>query len=137
MDATYVLHAVQWAMAELVRLFHDTDVNTATQIVDALVDRTLPIIWNAGGKRRILDSGLPLAGQTLLLLYGEINGVQDKDLARDLKQTRLANYKRVLKPLDGKIMIEYDESTGHVQISPKGERDVEERLLPTAGLPRA
>jgi hypothetical protein len=130
MDATYVLHATQWVMAELVRMFHKTDVDTATKIVDALVDRTLPIVWKVGEVRRILDSSLNLRDSTLLLLYGEPGGAKDADLARDLEQKRLDNYRRVLRGLHAARLIEYTEAGGIAIISPKGEKDVEERLLP-------
>jgi hypothetical protein len=135
MDATYVLHASRWIMAELVRMFHDTDVATATKIVDALVDRTLPIVWQVGGIRRILDKSLSLADSTLLLLYGEPSGSKDADLARDLEQNRLSNYRRVLRPLHDARLIEYSELNGYAVISPKGEKYVEERLLPVVGVP--
>jgi hypothetical protein len=134
MDATYVLHATQWVMAELVRLFHDTDIDEATKIVDALVDRTLPIIWEVGEARRILDGSLSLTDSTLLLLYGEPGGASDRDLARDLEQRRMTNYRRVLRRLHADRMIEYSESSGFVVLSPKGEKDVEERLLPATDL---
>ena len=39
MDAEFVLSAAKWVVAELVRLFHSTDVNIATEVVDALVDK--------------------------------------------------------------------------------------------------
>ena len=130
MDATYVLHATQWVMAELVRMFHDTDVSTATKIVDTLVDRTLPVVWSVGGIRRVLDKSLDLSDATLVLLYAEPAGAVDRDLAQDLDQPRLGNYRRVLRSLHEARMIEYSETTGHVVISPKGEKDVEERLLP-------
>jgi hypothetical protein len=135
MDASYVLHASRWVMAELVRMFHNTDVGTATKIVDALVDRTLPVIWQVGGIRRILDTSLSLADSTLLLLYGEPAGAKDADLARDLEQKRLDNYRRVLRSLHDARLIEYSDPGGIAVISPKGEKDVEERLVPIVGLP--
>lgn len=130
MDATYVLHAVQWVMAELVRLFHNTDVQTATAVVDALVDRTLPIIWQVGDTRRILDTTPDLADSTLLLLYGEAEGATDRSLMKDLEQSRLDNYRRVLRRLHSQRYLEYSADAGTVVISPKGERYVEERILP-------
>jgi hypothetical protein len=130
LDATYVLHAAQWVMAELVRMFHDTDIKTATAVVDALVDRTLPVIWQVGDARRILDTTLNLADSTLLLLYGETEGATDRRLASDLEQPRLANYRRVLRLLHEQRLIEYDAATGLAVISPKGEKYVEERILP-------
>lgn len=130
MDASYVLHAVQWVMGELVRLFHTTDARTATTAVEALTDRTLPLIWHVSGKRRLLIPSLPLADKVLLLLYGQAGGCTANNLAQDLKQTRFDNFKRVLKRLDAEVKVEYDGSSGMVEISPRGELDVEARILP-------
>lgn len=134
MDATYVVHAVQWVMAELVRLFHSTDIATATSVVIALVDRTLPLIWEVNGRRRILDPKMRLADKTLLLLYGATGGMKDVDLAADLKHKRLRDYKKILLALDADVLVEYDEEIGYVHLSPKGEQDVEVRLLPSLAL---
>jgi len=134
MDASYVLHAVQWVMAELVRLFHATDTRVATTVVEALTDRTLPVIWQVGGKRRILSPSLPLADKVLLLLYGQAGGCAPTELARDLKQPRFDNFKRVLRRLDDEVKIEYDVGRDVVEISPIGERDVEVRLLPSLAI---
>jgi hypothetical protein len=129
MDATYVLHSVQWVMAELVRIFHNTTVESATSIITALVDRTIPIIWEVGGVRRVLKSNMTQEDKTLLLLYSSINGATDKDLAKDLKLPRVDNYRRVLRRLDDQVLIEYDESTGLATISPTGQQRVETDLI--------
>lgn len=135
MDASFVLHGAQWVMAELVRIFHETDVDAATKIVDALVDRTLPVVWTIGDVKRILDQRLSLADSTLVLLYGEPGGETDENLARHLEQTRISDYKRrVLTPLHKTRMIEWNSTTGLAVISPKGSKDVEEKLLPTLSL---
>ena len=107
MDSTYVLHAVQWVMAELVRLYHATDVVTATAVVDALVDRTLPLLWTVGDVTRVLHTGLSLADQTLLLLYGDPHAVTDLVLAKNLEQRNVGNYRRVLNKLHVDRQIEY------------------------------
>lgn len=131
MDATYVLHAAQWVMAELVRVFHDTDVETATATVAALVERTLPLIWEVNGRRRILDRTMRLADKTLLLLYGATSGMSEADLAADIKHGRIRDYRKTLRSLDDQVLVEYDEQSGRAQISPKGEAEVEARLLPS------
>lgn len=133
MDATFVLHTVQWVMAEFVRIFHNADTKTATAIVDTLVDRTLPVIWSVGDRKRVLATGLALAKLTLLILYGEPTGRSDSDLASDLEQSRLANYKRVLRALHEDRFVEYG-SDGNVEISPKGSKLVEEDLLPAIAI---
>lgn len=129
MAATYVLHSVKWVMAELVRIFHSTTVESATSIVTALVDRTVPIIWEVGGVRRVLQPKMSMEDKTLLLLYASINGATDKELARDLKVARVDNYRRVLGRLDDQVLVEYDDSTGFATISPIGQQRVETNLL--------
>jgi hypothetical protein len=129
MDAELVLAMSKWIVAELVRLFHDTDVKTATDVVSALTDRTLPVIWEVEGVKRILDTSLPLADQTLLLLYAEPGSLSDKNLAKYLEQDRLANYRRVLDRLHKARAIEWNKATGMVTLSPRGRDEVEDRLL--------
>lgn len=129
MDATFVLHSVQWVMAELVRVYHQTDIKTATDTAAALVDRTLPIVWEVGEVRRLLDTSLSLADGTLLLVYSAPSGVVDKQLAGDLEQDRLANYRRVLVRLHADRLVEYNKATGLVVMSPLGVQQVEEQLL--------
>ncbi|MET8609564.1 hypothetical protein [Streptomyces misionensis] len=130
MDATFVLHTAQWVMAELVRIFHDTDTSTASEVVRNLTDRTIPAIWKVGDVSRILDPSMTLADATLLLLYSELGAQSDKDLAKNLEQDKLGNYRRVLDRLHRARMIEYDRPKGIVHISPLGEKEVEEKLLP-------
>jgi len=131
MDATYVLHACQWVMAELVRMFHDTDVGTATAIVDSLVDRTLPVVWHVGEVRRLLSDGLSDRESVLLLLYSEAKGLTDRQLAEFIEK-RVDNLRtRVLRPLHSERLIEFRNPGDTAVISPKGERYVDERLLPT------
>lgn len=62
----------------MVRLFHDTNVKTATDVVDALVDRTLPVIWEVDGVKRVLNTRLSLTDRTLMLLYAEPGAISDK-----------------------------------------------------------
>jgi len=129
MDAEFVLAAAKWVMAELIRLFHSTDVKTATDIFDALVDWTLPVIWEVDGVRRVLDTKLPLGDQTMLLLYSDASPICEKDLAKYLEQDRLANYRRTLHRLHKARMIEWNRATGMVTLGPPGRKDAEDRLL--------
>jgi hypothetical protein len=120
MDAEFVLHSAQWVMAEFVRLFHGVDIATATAVVDVLVDRATPLIWQVGTVKRILVKGLSLADQTLLLLYSTTEDLTDRSLAEYLEQERLSNFKRVLQRLHGERQVEYQKQTGLVVLSPLG-----------------
>jgi hypothetical protein len=129
MDAELVLAMSKWIVAELVRLFHSIDLKAATDVVDALVDRTLPVIWEVDGFKRVLNTSLSLTDQTLLLLSAEADAISDKDLAKYLEQERLGNYRRVLDRLHKARAIEWNKVTGMVTLSPAGREDVEDRLL--------
>jgi hypothetical protein len=129
MDAEFVLAAAKWVVAELVRIFHDIDVKTATEVVDALATRTLPVIWEVNDVKRVIDTTRPLADQTLLLLYSDPSPISEKSLLLFLEQDRPQNYRRVLERLHKSRMIEWDKVTGMVTLGPPGSQDVEARLL--------
>lgn len=132
MDATFLLHSCQWVMAELVRMFHDTDVASATATVDALVDRTVPTIWDVGDARRLLDTSLSNKDSVLLLLYSVADGATDHQLARDLEK-RPENLRKVLNKMHTERLIEFKKAGDTARISPTGTKYVEDVLLP--GLP--
>ena len=129
MDAEYVLHSAQWVMAEFVRLFHSVDVDTATSIVDSLVERVTPMIWEIGDVKRILSPEMSLADSTLVLLHSSTTELTDKTLAGYLEQNSLSNYRRVLRRLHAARLVEYQEGAGLVFLSPLGVKDLEDRVL--------
>lgn len=128
MDASLLLHSCQWVMAELVRMFHDTDVATATAIVDSLVERTLPVVWEVGEVRRLLDTSRSIKDSVLLLLYSEADGLTDHRLA-DYLEKRPDNLRAVLKKMHAERLIEFKNAGDVARISPKGVERVEDVLL--------
>lgn len=121
MDATAVLGMAKWVMAELVRLFHDTDVDIASETVDALVSREVPMIWEVAGRKRVLDPSISLKNQTLLLLYGSTGPVAEGELIEWLERKNAATYRRdVLRPLHKQRLIEYDQPGGKSIFRPLG-----------------
>jgi hypothetical protein len=81
LDATAVLGMSSWVMAELVRVFHDIATKEAQESVDALIERKIPLIWEVGLARRVLDPTIPARDQSLLLLHQRPGWVNEKDLA--------------------------------------------------------
>lgn len=129
MDAVLVLEMAKWLMAELVRIFHDVDVSAATDVVDHIVERTVPIIWEVGGQRRVLDPTLTQLERTLLLLYASTGPIDVTDLVRWVEARNPSSYRRgVLAKLHRERMVEYNESARTVRISPIGVGLVEQTL---------
>lgn len=129
MDAVAVLHMAKWVMAEIVRLFHDVSTDAASEIVEALVERETPVVWEVAGRKRVLDTGLSRKKKTLLLLHSASSPLEEADLAAWVEHPSLANYRRdVLRPAHREKLIEYEPDKGLVHLSPRGVTYVEERL---------
>jgi hypothetical protein len=129
MDARIVLEMSKWILADLIRVFHNLDTAIATAAVDALVDRTVPIVWEVVDRRRVLDPRLSSRDQTLLLLYATPVPVKDRDLCTWVEHSNITRFKKsVLQAAHASRLVEYDRRTGLVHLSPTGIAEVEERL---------
>lgn len=134
MDAMCVLQMSKWVMAELVRVLHNVDTDTATKVVDGLVARETPLIWEVNGKRRVLNTSLSMREKSLVLLHGDGGSVTEHDLVSWIEHSNASVYRRdVLREMHKNKLVEYDQRSGTVQISPKGIEYVEETLLPKLG----
>jgi hypothetical protein len=110
MDATAVLYMSKWLMAELVRILHTLSTSEATEIVEALIERQVALVWTSGDKKRVLRRGLTWKQNTLLLLMTETGPVQETDLLRWIEHKSLAAYRRdVLRPGHKDRLWEYSE----------------------------
>jgi hypothetical protein len=128
MDSVAVLYMAKWILAELIRLLHRVDTEAATQTVDALVERELPVVWEIGSNKRVLDPQLSKKDATLLLLCATRGAVHEADLARWVEQPSLGYFRRdVLRPAHRARLIEFDAETGLVHLSPLGIRYAEEK----------
>jgi len=130
MDATAVLYMAKWILAEMVRLFHNVDTQTASSTVDALAERLAPMIWDVAGRKRVLKPSLSMKDRTLLLLYSRTEPILEQVLFQWVEHSNSTNYRRdVLRPLHRAKLVEYDPDTRLVYLSPEGSCYVEERLI--------
>jgi hypothetical protein len=131
MDALCVLQMSKWIVAELVRVLHNVDVDDAAELVEALVERETPLIWDVNGVRRVLDTSLSMRDKTLLLLHASDGPLAERDLVRWIEHTNASVYRRdVLRKAHKARFIEYDQACGTVTVSPRGIELVENEILP-------
>lgn len=135
MDATCVLYMSKWVVSELVRIFHNVDTETAEAAIDAIVERTLPMVWKVGDKLRILDTSTTMREKTLLLLYHSVTSVKEQELFEWVEHSNASIYRRdVLRSLHQDKFIEYNEDMRLVHLSPKGIANVEKYILSKNGV---
>lgn len=127
MDATTVLYMSKWLVAELVRVLHTLTTTEATEIVEALIERQVVLVWSSGDKKRVLKPGLTWKKNTLLLLLTETGEVAEADLFRWIEHKSLPAYRRdVLRPGHKERLWEYDESTRTVRLLTPGVEAAEQ-----------
>ena len=130
MDATCVLQMAKWIVSEIVRIFHGTSTEKATELVDAISERETALIWDTGKVKRVLDTDLTMLSKTLLLLYSESGAMLEGELVKSLEHSNPSVYRRdVLKKAHKKRLLEYDSADRSVRISPLGAREVEQTVL--------
>jgi len=126
-DAATAVRLMDWCLSELIRLTLSVPLEDAQALLDAIAEREIALVWAVpGGKRRVLDPTLAKADQTLLVLYHDIDtAIPVEDLA-DWIGYKGHNFKsRVVVPLHDKRLIEFDEDTRTVILSPKGKAAAE------------
>lgn len=131
-DAATLVRVADWCVCELLRLFYAVSLEDAQAILDARAVRQLPHVWTVVGRKRILDTSLDYRSQTLLLLYTDPQtAIAAEDLFQWTEHSNYSYYKRdVLRALHRARLVEYDQETDTVIISPTGVERVEEELLP-------
>lgn len=130
LDATVIYGMTSWVLAELVRIFHNISTKEAQEVVDVLVERKIPLIWEIGETKRVLDPSMNSKNQTLLLLHKKPSWVPVLELSRWIEYSSESMFKtRVIIPLHRMRLIEYDPKESRVHISPTGVKEVEQRIL--------
>ncbi len=132
LDATAVYGMTSWTLAEIIRIFHSISTAEAQDIVDMLIERKHPLIWEVGGTKikRVLDPRMDKGDQMLLLLHSKPSWVSEEDLAQWVEYSTLNNFrKNILRPFHKLRLIEYDKQNSRVRISPRGSIEVEKRIL--------
>lgn len=130
-DAVTIAQTCDWIICELIRCFHGLSLEEAQDLVDGLTIRSVPEVWEVGGKKRILKKGLPFKDQVLLLCYQDpSSAILSEDLFDWVEYSNFSVFKnKVLAPLHKERLIEYDQSADCVTISPLGAKDVQDRIL--------
>lgn len=133
-DGQLMGSVADWIVCELIRVHHGLSLEEAQDLVDSLAVRRVPFIWEVGGKKRVLKEGLQARDQALVLLYStQESAVLTEDLINWLEYSNPRVFKTtVLSKLHKERLVEWDKEQETVVLSPKGAREVEERLLGSA-----
>lgn len=106
LDATILLNDTKWVLAEFFRLSSTLSFEETESIIDSIMCKENSLIWDTGSILRVLDTKMCCADQVLCLLYMR-NSQTDTELRKSIEYKNPTEFKRVLKNLHAKRMIEY------------------------------
>jgi len=124
-DASAVLSIASWIMAELIRVFHDIDIQDAQKIADSLVERKTPLVWHSRDIRRVLEPDMSIRHQVLLLSSGSQTVTKD-DLLRWIEPPSRSNFYSLLRRMHRSRLIELSSDQTTVELLPPGMAIVEQ-----------
>lgn len=130
-DVATMARTADWIICELIRINHGLSLEEAQDIVDGISVRLLPTIWEVAGKKRVLKDGLKAKDQALLLLYScSESAVLLEDLCDWVEYSNPQMFKNtILKTLHKQRLLEFDNDSESLILSPKGAKYVEENLI--------
>ena len=120
MDSSFSLGAASWLMAELIRVFHSTNVADAKRAVDTLTQIRTPAVWVDEDIRRVLDPKTKLSDQILLLVAS--NGVETNisQLAVWTETSNKSYLRKVVTALHKARLMEAANPTVSIRLLPAG-----------------
>lgn len=123
MDATYVLYAVKWVLAELIRIAANIPPDQTQEIIDGTVERQIELLWEHDGITRVLDNKIKAREQVLILLYDK-SPRSDVELQASIEYKNATNFRKILKRLHDSRLIEYAKN-GDCILTSTGIREAE------------
>lgn len=126
MDASLILSEAKWVLAEFVREKSGLSPEETAVLIHNIVQRDLPITWDAAGTTRIL-ARMRAREQILVLLLQE-SPQTAAALQSAVEYTNSARFRKILQALHSERLIEFTQD-GFCHLSPTGEIEAERELL--------
>lgn len=123
LDATFILNAVKWVLAELVRLSGASNPDEAYEVASFILERDVDLIWDDGESFMILDKRLKADQKVLLSLYKK-DRVTLEQLQALVEYKNKTNFRKVCEKLRSEKLIDIT-SDQICKLSPLGIQSAE------------
>lgn len=126
MDALYLINSSKWILAELIRITSNIDFEIAMEIIDEILDKTIPYIWKNNDIVRVLNTKLNVKERILAILYSE-DKMDFEKLFNCIEYKNKTIFKKYILELHKARYIEFDSNEQCI-ILPNGIKYIEEIL---------
>jgi hypothetical protein len=127
LDATFIMATCKWVLGEFLRAESTMSFDETVAVVEQIVERPLPGIWDIGNVKRVLANGLSLQEQILFLLLAESPQSSEK-LRESTDYKNTVYFDKLLRKLHDERHIER-MGDGICHLSPKGRKLAEKISL--------
>jgi len=104
---------------------HQLSVKDAQKIVDLLIERKTPLVWESGNVKRILAPKLKRTDQVLILLAVTKGAVGFNQLQSWLEEENTAYLKKIIETFHKNRFVEWNRSDDTISLLPPGANAVE------------
>lgn len=126
MDSQAVVSMCSWILGELIRVFHNTTIKDAQKIVDFITNRKIPLVWETGKMKRILNPSIPLKDQILLLISSSSTSTKTDDLFNWVEYDNKGYFLKSLRQLHKTRLLELSQDETEIEILPPGTTYIEQ-----------
>lgn len=123
MDATFILNATKWVLAEFVRITSASNPDDAHALTEAILERELDLIWDDGESFMILNNKLKAEQKVLVSLYKK-----DRRSIEELQDAvgygNRSRFKSIVERLRSENLVDIVQGS-LCKISPLGVREAE------------
>ncbi|MGN0014194.1 MAG: hypothetical protein ACI37T_02110 [Candidatus Gastranaerophilaceae bacterium] len=117
-DATVLIQQAKWFLAEIIRINSPLSFDETIKLIKQIICKEIDIIWDTGGKIRILKNDLNTTQKVICLLYYK-DGQSENELYENTEYKNFSLFRnRILKSLHQRRFIEYNNKV--CKISPLG-----------------
>lgn len=125
MDTQLVVSMCSWILGELIRVFHNTSITEAQKLVDFITSRKIPLVWDTGKVKRVLNTKASLKDQILLLVASSSSPTKTDDLIKWIEYSNKGYFMKSLRQLHKQRLIELSKDEREIELLPPGTNYVE------------
>jgi hypothetical protein len=126
MDSQAVVAMCSWIFGELIRVFHNTTVKDAQRMVDFVTNRKIPLVWEVGKMKRILNPSISLKDQVLLLISSSPSQTIVEELFEWIEYNNKGYFLKLLRQLHKGRLVELSAMETEIEILPPGTTYIEQ-----------
>jgi hypothetical protein len=128
-DCVLVVSVCSWALAEIVRIIYNCPITEAQSLVDALIEREVPILQEFDGALKVLNPKLTAGDKILAILYAKsAEGATTEELLDWIRPTKEPAFRSAISRLEHQKAYIY-RSGNECKITKAGIKYVENKSL--------